>query len=60
MSNLNLEKTKQKLTIIFTLLVFAIAVLLEGVFFSIKYFNLKSNDIKLFNTFIAKIYNPNY
>ena len=56
MSNLNLEKTKQKLTIIFTLLVFALAILLEWVFFSIKYFNSKNNDIKVFNTFIWKIY----
>ena len=60
MSNLNLEKTKQKLTIIFTLLVFALAILLEWVFFSIKYFNYKSNDIKLFNTFLLNVYNSDY
>ncbi len=60
MSNLNLEKTKQKLTIIFTVLVFCLAILLEGVFFSIKYFNYKSVDIKLFNTFISHIYKTDY
>ena len=60
MSTLNLEKTKQRLTIIFTLLVFALAILLEWVFFSIKYFNYRSNDIKLFNTFVSNVYNSDY
>jgi len=60
MSTLNLEKTKQRLTIIFTLLVFALAILLEWVFFSIKYFNSKNNDIKLFNTFVSNVYNSDY
>lgn len=39
MKNLVLNTTKKKLTVIFTLLVFWIAVLLEGVFFSVKYYN---------------------
>ncbi len=60
MSNLNIDKTKQKLTIIFTLLVFALAILLEGVFFTIKYFNYKTTDIKTFNTFISKVYKSDY
>ncbi len=60
MSNLNLEKTKQKLTIIFTLLVLSLAILLEWVFFSIKYFNYRSNDIKVFNAFVNKVYNSDY
>lgn len=39
MRNFVLNTTKKKLTVIFTLLVFWIAVLLEWVFFSVKYYN---------------------
>ncbi|MDD2871166.1 MAG: HAMP domain-containing sensor histidine kinase [Candidatus Gracilibacteria bacterium] len=39
MKYIGLSYTKKKLTVIFTLLVFGIAVLLEGVFFTFKYYN---------------------
>lgn len=44
MKNLGFNNTKKKLTIIFTLLVFWIAVLLEWVFFSVKYYNYISEE----------------
>lgn len=44
MINIGLNNTKKKLTIIFTLLVFWIAVLLEFVFFSVKYYNYISDE----------------
>ena len=48
MGKKNLLHTKKKLTIIFTLLVFSIAVLLEFVFFSAKYYNYINNEEKDF------------
>jgi len=56
MRNTNLNKTKIKLTVLFTVLVFVMAVILESVFFTIKYqnniyverhqFNLKINSVE--------------
>jgi signal transduction histidine kinase len=53
----SLLHTKKKLTVIFTLLVFAIAVLLEWVFFSAKYYNYSSNEKKTFNTVTSAVEN---
>ena len=57
MSDINLKYTKKKLTIIFTLLVFALAVLLEWVFFTAKYYNYVNNDTKIFNDITSTISN---
>ena len=48
MEKKSLLYTKKKLTIIFTLLVFGIAVLLEYVFFSVKYYNYINTTEKNF------------
>jgi len=49
MNEIWLNKTKKKLTVIFTLLVFLIAVLLEGSFFSIKYLNYINEEENKFS-----------
>ncbi|MDQ7023784.1 MAG: hypothetical protein Q9M97_09960 [Candidatus Gracilibacteria bacterium] len=43
-----LEKNKIKLTIFFSILVFLLAIFLELIFFSFKYFNEINNDKKVF------------
>ena len=49
MERATLKKTKHKLTIIFTVLVFSLAVLLESVFFSAKYYNYISTEKQQFH-----------
>lgn len=48
---------KKKLTIVFTLLVFAIAALLEWVFFTAKYYNYTFNEKKVFDSVTSKVEN---
>ena len=57
MNNTNLKYTKIKLTVIFTILVFALAVLLEWVYFSAKYYNYVINEEKKFNTITRSVEN---
>ncbi len=49
MINIGLNNTKKRLTVIFTLLVFGIAVLLEWVFFTVKYYNYIYDEEHKFN-----------
>jgi len=46
--NKNVNKTKRKLTIIFAVLVFLLAVILEIIYFSTKFYTLKKNDASKF------------
>jgi len=57
MKDISLKHTKKKLTIIFTLLVFALAVLLEWVFFTVKYYNFTFNETKVFNVVTSRVEN---
>ncbi len=57
MRNTSLKHTKKRLTIIFTLLVFGIAVLLEWVFFTWKYYNYTYNEKKSFDSVTSKVEN---
>lgn len=57
MKNISLKKTKKKLTVIFTLLVFAIAVLLECVFFTAKYYNYTYSEEKWFDLLTENVEN---
>jgi|SaaInlStandDraft_4_1057021.scaffolds.fasta_scaffold413633_1 hypothetical protein len=57
MSFKNLKTTKRNLTIIFTLLVFFIAILLEIVYFSAKYFNHINIQENSFNNLTNTIQN---
>jgi len=52
-----LNYTKKKLTVIFTLLVFWIAVLLEWVFFSVKYFNYITTEKDNFSLITSNVEN---
>jgi len=54
--NISLKSTKKKLTVIFTLLVFAIAVLLEWVFFTVKYYNYTYNEKNAFDSLTSKVW----
>lgn len=56
MRNISLKSTKKKLTVIFTLLVFAIAVLLEWVFFTVKYYNYTYNEKNAFDSLTSKVW----
>lgn len=53
----SLKNTKKSLTVIFTLLVFAIAVLLEFVFFTAKYYNYTFSEKKVFDTVTSRVEN---
>jgi hypothetical protein len=57
MKNISLKKTKIKLTVIFTLLVFAIAVLLECVFFTAKYYNYTYTEKERFDLLTENVEN---
>ncbi|MFK7780228.1 MAG: HAMP domain-containing sensor histidine kinase [Candidatus Gracilibacteria bacterium] len=57
MKDISLQHTKKKLTIIFTLLVFALAVLLEFVFFTAKYYNYTFSEEKIFDAVTSKVEN---
>ena len=57
MNNSSLKHTKKRLTIIFTLLVFALAILLEWVFFTAKYYNYINTEEKTFSTITTTVEN---
>lgn len=57
MKNNNLNSTKKKLTVIFTLLVFSIAVLLEFVFFTSKYYSYIIKEERSFDLVTSSIEN---
>lgn len=44
-----LELTKKKLTILFTLIVFFVAIILEFIYFTTKFYSIKNLDLKKFN-----------
>ena len=57
MKDTSLKHTKKRLTIIFTLLVFALAILLEWVFFTAKYYNYINTEEKTFSTITTTVEN---